>query len=207
MANSFSKNRGLIFLIKGSYSNALKRCLGIDMTAISAFNEEAEFLLFNQYIPIRSTTTFDNDDAVLVDHLLFTLKRRKAPILDKDAFFRKLGFAFQQQWVQSVLGHSLLSRVSNYAIKTADGSLYQKTVFERLVEELSVAGLFLAYFKHCGLTAALTLNEQEDAVLAQGIARASISANLRQTISEYTFSVAVGSHDAFKKHVFNDVAN
>ena len=127
VANSFSKGVGLRFLLKASYSNPLKRCVGIDMQWISCFKNEKEILLLNQVIPIQSTKNFEEDSTALMKHFLNTLLERKTEIVDKEKFFQELGFQFDSEWLLPILGHPL-------AVKTT--RFKEKTVLQRLCEEL-----------------------------------------------------------------------
>ena len=135
VANSFSKNTGLIFLIKSSYANLFKLCVGIDMQWISCFKNEKEILLFNQVIPIESTTNFENDAEVLMLHLFNTLQQRKTRIIDADKFYKELGVRFDDAWMSMIVKRpSLLSRPTQFE---------DKTVQERLWSELHVCSPYM----------------------------------------------------------------
>merc|ERR1712176_1195404 len=80
VAMGFANNQGLIFSVKGSYSNPIRFILGIDMVRISCFKHEREILLYSQTLPIKSTETFAEDNESMVNHLMFSLKSTKEPI-------------------------------------------------------------------------------------------------------------------------------
>eukprot|EP01084_Bolivina_argentea_P222799 377080_1 len=62
-ANQFSQNMGLLWTIKGSYSNKFKQMIGIPTDWFSAFKNESEIICFNCYIPIIETRNWGNEDA------------------------------------------------------------------------------------------------------------------------------------------------
>ena len=129
VATRFSKGNGQIFTYQPSYINPLRFCMGIDMQIISCFPDEYEVMLYHQFLPIQGTKTFGDDTDKLVNHLLHSLKSRAAPIVRKEAFYKKLGIKWTSSWVPLILSHRLLYDV------TACEPL---TVYDRLGKELKV---------------------------------------------------------------------
>eukprot|EP01084_Bolivina_argentea_P239394 402373_1 len=70
VAQIFSENKGLLFIIQASYTNPFKFVLGIKVDWISCHKNEAEILLINQYLPIVSTYNFERDMNIQVRHLM-----------------------------------------------------------------------------------------------------------------------------------------
>ena len=136
VANTFTKGECLLFTIQSSYANSLKRSVGIDMQSISSFKHEKEVLLFNQFIPIKKTRTFEHDAAVLINHLMYSLKSKAEPITDKRDFLRKVGVQFNDDWIPQILAHETLFQVTEYS---------NKCVEERLWQELGIDGVFAAF--------------------------------------------------------------
>ena len=99
------------------------------MQWISCFKNEKEILLFNQVIPIQSTKNFEQDSAALMEHFLNTLKQRETEIVDKAKFYKELGFEFDESWMMDIIRRRLLFANTSYP---------NKTVLERLVEELKI---------------------------------------------------------------------
>ena len=90
VASTFCKSKGLIFSVKGSYSNPIRFILGIDMIRISCFKHEREILLYSQTLPIKATETFADDDETMINHLMHSLQSTTTPINDSKAFLRKI---------------------------------------------------------------------------------------------------------------------
>ena len=80
VAKQFSELNGLVWTIQPSYNNKFKLVLGISVEWISCFKDESEVLLMNQYLPIQSTHTFQNDTDNQIDFLLETIKSYKQKI-------------------------------------------------------------------------------------------------------------------------------
>eukprot|EP01083_Nonionella_stella_P024995 68841_1 len=97
VAHTFSQGTGLIWTIQPSYANTFKRVTGISVSWISCYDNEDEFLLVNQYLPIVSTRNFDNDVNHNVDHLLFSLKSFQKPIRNVDDFFNVIGLRYDRK--------------------------------------------------------------------------------------------------------------
>ena len=129
IAKKFCNDQGLIFTIQPSYDNPLRFCIGINMTAISAFKNEQEVLLYNEYLPIQKAQTFDNDPIILMDHLLFSLLSRKSPINKINAFYNQLGVTFDDEWIPAIVVHEQLFE------PTKCGDL---RIIDRLSKELGV---------------------------------------------------------------------
>lgn len=142
VAGTFCKNTGLIFLLQASYLNPLRFIVGIDMTRISCFKHEQEILLFSQTLPIKSTKTFADDDEVLVDLLMFSVKSTKEQITDKAEFFRKIGVRFKMHWGSLINKHRIFGEVTDNG---------ETTVGKRLVRDLSME--WLPFFQQIGLLA------------------------------------------------------
>ena len=70
VATTFCKEQGLIWMIQPTYSNPLRFCIGISMDWISAFQNEREVLLYNQFLPIQKTETFDDDIILFFNKLV-----------------------------------------------------------------------------------------------------------------------------------------
>ena len=145
VAETFSNKQGLIWLIQSTYANPLKFCIGIPMGWISCFKREQEVLLYNQYLPIQKTETFDDDTEVLVKHLLFSLKSRALPIVETETFWKQLGIRFNTEWIPKILDHKLLYKVSECK---------DMTIIERLRDELHVAFFEMTHYiqKHLMIT-------------------------------------------------------
>ena len=126
VAHRFSKETGMYFRIMPSYSDALQCCTGINMDTISSFKEEREILLVDQYIPIRSTKTFQSKQSVLVDLLMFTVKGRSSEIRDRGLFFRKLGIHFDWEWKSLIKEHSELFELSAFGGRLVIARLYME---------------------------------------------------------------------------------
>ena len=126
VAHHFSDETGLYFRIMPSYSNPLQCSLGIDVQTISCFKDEREILLVDQYIPIRSAKTFQNDPSLLVDLLMFTVKGRTTEIRDRSVFFRKLGIQFDSEWIELIKGHSELFEISAFGGRLVIARLYME---------------------------------------------------------------------------------
>ena len=127
VASNFSKGNGQIYKYGSSYANTLRRTLGIDMESVSCYPQEQEVMLYHSVVPIQSTTTQSNDASELVNHLLFSLKARDTPIVNKDAFYKKLGIKWTSSWIPLILSHKLLFK------KTLCNGM---TVQTRLIQEL-----------------------------------------------------------------------
>ena len=129
VATEFCEEKGLIWNIQSTFANPLRFCIGIVMDWISTFKHEREVLLFNQFLPIQKTDTFDDDSGVLVDHLMYSLQSRATPITDKVAFFKQLGIRFSSDWIAKISNHKLLFE------ETECGRL---NVIDRLKNELGI---------------------------------------------------------------------
>ena len=167
VAKQFSNEQGLLFSIASSYLNPFKFCVGIDMVTFTSFKNEAEILLNNQPIPIKKTETFGDAMERLVNHLLWSLKNRKTRILDKDAFFNKIGIEWNVEWIPKIADHFLLFQETKCKGFTVIDRLYieldlnitapllatrawstkcgDKSYLEYLVEDLKVAQLYDHY--------------------------------------------------------------
>ena len=132
VARQFSDQQGLLFSIVSSYLNPFKFCVGIDMITFSCFKNEAEILFINQPLPVAKTEIFGDDMLEMVNHLLGSLKTRETRILDKDAFFRKLGI--KSKWDASTWMPEIVQNPLLFAKSECDGM----NVVDRLVIELSV---------------------------------------------------------------------
>ena len=130
VATRFSNAQGLIWLIHPTYDNPLRFCIGIKMTWISCHKNEEEVLLYNQYLPIQKTDTFDDDTEVLVNHLMFSLKSRALPIVEAEMFWKQLGIRFNTEWIPQILNHKLLYKVSDCK---------KLRIIERLRDELHIS--------------------------------------------------------------------
>ena len=139
VSDSFSNQKGLRLHIKSGYEDSMTRCLGIDMQSISCFKNEKEVLLVDQPIPIQRTKTWDSDDAVLINHFLYSLKTRSTEIRDQKEFYKKLGVKYRTKWSELILKHDALYAESKY-----DGKL----VIQRLVNELCISDVICGS-KYC----------------------------------------------------------
>ena len=108
VARTFCKDQGLLFVIQPSYVNPLRFCLGISMTWISSFKHEQEVMLYNEYLPIQKSQTFDDDPDILINHLLWSLKSRETPINKISSFYNQLGVRFNGEWIPSIMKRALL---------------------------------------------------------------------------------------------------
>ena len=122
----FSNEMGLRFRIMPSYDNPLRHCIGIEMETISCFKHEREILLVDQYIPIRSTKTYQTNPSLLVDLIMFTVKRRKSEIRNQNQFFRKLGIRFDPKWMPLIKEHSELFELSAFGGRLVIARLYME---------------------------------------------------------------------------------
>eukprot|EP01084_Bolivina_argentea_P146667 256739_1 len=133
VAQQFSNGVGVIWTIKPSFNNKYKCCLGIAVGWISQHPNEAEILLIDQYLPIRSARKFNTDDDNNTDHLLFTLKEYKKRILNRGLFENILGFKITQLMIDIVKQHPIIyERVNVSAFES------KITVLSRLVDELQI---------------------------------------------------------------------
>ena len=149
VANTFCKNKGLIFSLKGSYSNPIRFILGIDMIRISCFKHEREILLYSQTLPIKATETFADDDETMINHLMHSLQSTTTPINDSKAFLRKMGIQFKSQWIPLILKHPLFERESKYKLQNGKKMI----VCDRFIEELGIFKLQeipLTVYRHRG---------------------------------------------------------
>eukprot|EP01084_Bolivina_argentea_P293027 503926_1 len=126
-ANVFSNNTGLLWTIRGSYSNKFTRMLGVSTDWFSYFKNECEIICFDSYIPIQKTINYAHTDADKINQLMKQLTIYKKRILKPKGFYRKIGFKFEEKWTETVLNHP---------------GIYHKTpiqhyvVLHRLVHEL-----------------------------------------------------------------------
>eukprot|EP01084_Bolivina_argentea_P195258 335021_1 len=91
-ANSFSETRGLLWTIKGSYSNQFTQMVGIPTDWFSQFKNEAEIICYNCYIPIQKTINYGNEDEK-INQLMKQLIIYKKPIIKRKDFENKIGFS------------------------------------------------------------------------------------------------------------------
>ena len=206
VARTFCKNKGLIFAVKGSYSNPFRFILGIDMIRISCFKREKEILLYSQTLPIKSTETFSSDDETMVNHLMYSLKSTKTAITDKDAFFRNIGVQFDQQWALLIVMHPLLMEMTN--VKQNENDYKKMTVQQRLIHELGFDWLphldpktfsrFKTYIMFTGSMIRLDIYDlQRDPNLQ----------SLKDSISNYLFMLSVdgiSNEVEYRFHSFSD---
>ena len=142
VADGFADGHGLIFSVKGSYSNPIRFILGIDMIRISCFKHEREILLYSQTLPIKSTKTFAVDEQEKIDHMMHSVKSTKTQITDRKTFLKKIGVRsvrFSMEWIQLIAKHSLLKEKSEYGPRKGK----KRTVEERLIKELRLIPLLL----------------------------------------------------------------
>ena len=66
---------------------------------ISSYKNESEYLLINQYLPIIKTKNYATNINQEVDYLLYSLKRRKDKIIDKQRFYNNLGIQYKKEWI------------------------------------------------------------------------------------------------------------
>eukprot|EP01084_Bolivina_argentea_P123314 218534_1 len=137
VAHSFSQGKGLLLTIRPSYSNKFKFVIGISMSWISHHKHEEEVLLYNQYIPIQRTQTFDTRVDSNVDHLLYSLMSYKKTILDSKQFYKVIGLAdrklhekLNSEWIDA-----LNKRLELLYYPTA---IKSKCIMERVHEELGI---------------------------------------------------------------------
>ena len=116
-------------MIQSTFVNPLRFCIGISMEWISGFKHEREVLLYNQFLPIQRTETFDDDIIVLVDHFMFSLRDRAAPISKKEMFYNQLGVHYSPEWIPNILQHNELFKMTQY------GGL---KVIDRMIGELDI---------------------------------------------------------------------
>ena len=153
VSNGFANGKGLRLSIKSGYENAMTRCLGVDVQPISCYTGEAEVLLVDQPTPIQSTFTWDSEDDVLINHLLYSLKTRGTEIRDRKQFYNTLGLKFKKKWIKSIANHRELYTKTQYA---------DKMVITRLIEELNIFEVFYhsKYFSSA-LVDSITLDEND----------------------------------------------
>lgn len=106
--------------------------IGISMVRISCFKHEKEILLYSQTLPIQSTKTFEDNDSILVDQLVYSLMSTAHRITDPQAFLRQIGVRFYARWWVLIIFHSALHQLTVFE---------DKTVLERLQNELKIEEL------------------------------------------------------------------
>ena len=131
-AHSFSKATGLLWNIKGSYTNRFTFFKGIDMQWISCHPEEQEFALFDQNIPIKSTRNYAKTDDEKINILMQQMKIFKCKIISPIQFYKSIGFKYKKTWIDKILQHKSL-----FDATVRDGM----NVIDRLVDELHIDGL------------------------------------------------------------------
>merc|ERR1711971_572375 len=118
---------GLLWKIKGSYTDRFRFVKGIDMTWISAHPNEEEFALFDQYIPIDSTVNFGSMDEK-IDILMQQIISFKERIISPLQFYKRIGFKYQAKYFENISSHRHLYE------RTANG----QNVSYRLFRELNI---------------------------------------------------------------------
>ena len=184
VATTFCNEQGLIWMIQSTFANPLRFCVGISVEWISGFKHEREVLLYNQFLPIQKTETFDDDIDVLVDHFLFSLRARAAPISKEATFYNQLGIHFSPDWIPRILQHSVLHHESQHA---------GMTVFQRHRRELNIQ--FFSVWE-C-VDHALTDERDEFVVLP------TVEEYEDLETSEYIFMIRTGSDDETEAKEFH----
>eukprot|EP01084_Bolivina_argentea_P291633 501244_1 len=137
VAHRFSNGMGLMWYIKTSYGNPFVFIKGLDVSWISCHKEEAEMLLMDQYLHISQTHDF-SDKNTKINHLLKKLSIYGDEIMNKNMFWKQLGFSLNDDKFISLLKQSQLLKYTKYIRKEI-----KKTILHRLVEELGATA-----FKH-----------------------------------------------------------
>ena len=138
VAHTFANEQGLVFSMKGSYSNPIEFIIGISMVSLSCFKHEAETLLYSQTLPIKKTETFAETDEAEVDHLMHSIKSTEKVIVDKDEFYKKIGLQLKSSWYPRIAAHPILMDTTGYQ---------GKSVVQRLMGDLRMKWLASGHFK------------------------------------------------------------
>eukprot|EP01084_Bolivina_argentea_P186025 320710_1 len=136
VASRFSENKGIIWNLKTSYSNPFKCVIGIDVDWVSAFGNESEILLYNQYLPIASTINFSDTVEMKVAQLIQQLKIFKTQIVSASAFYTRIGFAVEKEWIPLIRKHRGIFDTVKY-----QPNKESRIVLHRIVEELKLTQL------------------------------------------------------------------
>eukprot|EP01084_Bolivina_argentea_P295777 509333_1 len=126
-AHQFTKGSGLLWSLRGSYSNRFKEITGISTGWFSIFKNEAEIISFNSYLPIQSTKCFITLMEDKINVLMKQLQVYSQRITNKKSFFKKMGFSVSERSINMFLKHPKL-----YATTPIENYL----VIHRLVHEL-----------------------------------------------------------------------
>eukprot|EP01084_Bolivina_argentea_P226735 382957_1 len=141
VAETFCDNKGLIWELKTSYDDRFRTVTGVEMDWISAYGNESEILLYNQYLPITATVkNFSNTDVAKANQLIAKLKIFKAVIVNPKNFYVELGFTFSKSLILPLKTHRALLDIAGH-----DKS---KTILDRLVEELHITQLLPVLCAH-----------------------------------------------------------
>eukprot|EP01084_Bolivina_argentea_P184382 318006_1 len=137
VAQQFSEDKdfpGLVWLIQTTYYNPFTFIEAISVAGISCHKNESEVLLHSQYLHITSRLNCANDDRK-IDQLLKQLQVYNKKIVAKSMFWAQLGFKIDNtdtKFLSIICSHPLLLKHSKY---------HDKTILERLVEELEINAL------------------------------------------------------------------
>eukprot|EP01083_Nonionella_stella_P012558 35622_1 len=135
VAETFSKGTGILWFIITNYLNPFKFVKGIDVSWISRFKHEGEILLNDEYLYIGDTHYYLKNNKLKADHLLYQLKIYEDKIIDKEMFWKQIGFALNDEMLTFIRDNPLIMQHSVY---TPQGSDERVKVIERLVEELEI---------------------------------------------------------------------
>ena len=174
-AVSFAGNYGQILKIGSSQVNPMKRVLGIPMKDISSSPNEGEVMVYHSLLPIKETELLEDDSMVLMNHLLFSLLSRRSPIINRNAFFGRLGVRFDVEWIPLIFTNPMLYSVTK---------CMRMTIIERLGTELGIEIFALQPL----LGSALFVDEDNNVKLRER-AHAKISPQL---LSSYVIAVSSG---------------
>ena len=144
------------------------------MEWISGFKHEREILLYNQYLPIQKSETFDDDAQVLLNHFMYSLKTRAQSIVEKEAFYKQLGVRFDTQWIPDILKHRLLYEQSG---------CNNMRVMDRLKDELRIV-----FFQLYDEIDDLLVIDDDDMLVLRDVAKLK---NVQ--VSECVFAAGLGS--------------
>eukprot|EP01083_Nonionella_stella_P204315 744912_1 len=146
VAETFSKGTGILWFIITNYLNPFKFVKGIDVSWIARYKHEGEILLNDEYLYIGDTHYYLKNNKLKADHLLYQLKIYEDKIIDKEMFWKQIGFALNDEMLTFIRDNPLIMQHSVY---TPQGSDERVKVIERLVEELEIDDDYICceYFK------------------------------------------------------------